>query len=315
MNKIKILTEAGKGIGFGHLTRCTAIFEQLLTQGYNVDFEVFLKDISFKDDRFKSNEWLKSPKNELFDGVKVVLIDSYLVSEEWLRSAKDMGIQLVQIDDFNRILYPVDLIINPNVFADDLDYSNQNALCIGGADYVIIRAPFRNATIKAVEKNPPTLLITIGGSDYRNLLPKLTKWAMKTNLYNVRVVSPGDSLHDIECKVVLQYLNAEEMANEINNADVVISACGQTLHELSSLRKPTIGVCLDDDQVPNHTYYNRVGFLEGNLLWDQVDLESKISNELVRLTSYDERLKIVNKESIINPYGVEKVTEKIIELI
>ena len=312
MSRIKIFTEAGKGIGFGHFTRCSAIWEQLLEDGEEVSLHVYLRDIVIDQPEINSLNWSNSEVAALINPEDIVIVDSYLVSNTWLKSAKDISRKLVHLDDYNRTFYPVDLIVNPNVFAQELDYSNQSAEWIGGPEYVIIRSAFRDPKIKVPSSGKKTILITVGGSDYRDMLPKLSKWAIESGDVKVRVVVPNEQSKIAAEATTLPILSAEEMASEMLNADVIISACGQTLHELAALNRPVIGICLDEDQVPNHHFYNRIGFIRGNLWWNDYGLEIKVKQELGRLESEVERTKLSAMSPIINPYGVKNVVSAIL---
>jgi len=310
---IKVFTEAGKGIGFGHLTRCSALVEQLKLQGKEVELIVYLNQCEINYSKFTKLDWLTKSPEELLTVGTIAVFDSYLVTKDWLNRAKALDCKLIHIDDYNRIVYPVDLIINPNVFAQDIDYSNQNAKFVGGADYVVIRAPFRNIKQEVRETNYLKLFITLGGSDYRGMLPKLAKWAQDFKHYKIRLVAPEESNICIPGLEVLPLLSAEEMVNEMKSADVVISACGQTLHELASINKPTIGICLDKDQVPNHKFYNDVGFIRGDLWWNQEGLQKNIEAELTRFSSYRERKKVADRLKELNPNGVVNVANAVLE--
>ena len=276
-------------------------------------FCVFLKELPLRSEDFEELDWLTEPQEVLLHSADIVLVDSYLVSGEWLATARKHVQKLVQIDDFNRIVYPVDLIINPNIFAGDIDYSSQKATCVGGPDFVILRKSFRTGVEKPTEKEQTTVLITVGGSDYRGLLPKLTDWALAAGNFEVRVVIPHEAYAVAEEAHVLPLLNEAEMLREMNYADIVISACGQTLHELAALRKVVIGICLDVDQEPNHAFYNKAGFISGMLWWDQPNLEECVKNQLVNLGSPSTRLERARQSPPINVQGVAKVAEAILK--
>lgn len=314
MKSVIILTEAGKGIGFGHLTRCSALAEQLKVEGEDTELIVHLKQFDLTHSKFTQLDWLSQSPEKLLAGAAIAVFDSYLVTEDWLRKARTLDCKLVHIDDYNRIRYPVDLIINPNMFAHDLDYSNQDARWVGGSDYVMIRAPFREGNVEIRETNNLCLFITMGGSDYRNMLPKLAKWAQNHRQYDIRIVSPDRTKIRIPGITVLPLLSAEEMSDEMRRADVVISASGQTLNELAYLRKPTIGICVDEDQEPNHHFYNQVGFIRGNLVWNHDDLKKKVERELSRLSNVDERKKACQQFVRISPNGVKNIAETIMSI-
>lgn len=315
MNRVLILTEAGKGIGFGHLTRCKALRDELVLQGHLVDLVIYLKEFKIEKPDFIESNWLAFAATDMIGDSDIVILDSYLVTQEWLCEAAKSDCLVVQIDDYNRMQYPVDLIINPNVFAHNLDYSNQIARWIGGTDYVIIRAPFRNVNIEVRNSSRLNLFITIGGSDFRKMLCQLAKWAANHDNYDIRLVAPDGAEVNVQGVKVLPLLQAEEMVEEMKRADVVISGCGQTLHELAALKKPTIGICLDKDQEPNHKFYNETGFIHGNLLWNQDDLQQKIKDELTRLANFTERQKASRIHNGINTNGTFNVVKAIIESI
>src|SRR6056297_1869089 len=81
--KVFIITEGGKNIGFGHITRCLSLYQafqereilpEFIINGDN-NIEYLLKDIDFQ-----IFNWLDR-KNKLFEIVKnadIAIIDSYL---------------------------------------------------------------------------------------------------------------------------------------------------------------------------------------------------------------------------------------------
>jgi spore coat polysaccharide biosynthesis predicted glycosyltransferase SpsG len=67
------------------------------------------------------------------------------------------------------------------------------------------------------------------------------------------------------------------------SSDLVISACGQTLHELACLGTPFIGILTGDDQRYNQAYYIENGVLGGLIRFDDADFEEKIRIQLEEL--------------------------------
>jgi spore coat polysaccharide biosynthesis predicted glycosyltransferase SpsG len=310
-----ILTEAGNKIGFGHLTRCQALYKQLKKKSYNVDFFVSLNDVIIENSFFDIVDWLDLQPFFFIDKYSVLIIDSYIVSESWLSGFKDKNIVVVHIDDYNRITYPVNLILNPNVYGNSIDYKNQTAKFIGGPDYLILRDPFRHGEVKSNYKGTPRLLITLGGSDYRNMLPRLIDWSTDLNLFKISVIAPEGLELSSKGVRVLPLLDANLMANEIINSEVIISACGQTLHEIASINRSTIGIGIDIDQIPNHKFYNSMNFINRNLWWNQKDLEEEVKNELIRLANSSNRDEELKKSFKINKGGVKNVVNEIIKLL
>jgi spore coat polysaccharide biosynthesis predicted glycosyltransferase SpsG len=270
------LTGAGAEIGFGHLTRCNALAEALEQNGILVS--KFLLDNNFQPDAgWSVLPWIEEPASVLqrVSEATVVIIDSYLAEASHYNFFKKKGLKVVAIDDFNRIPYPVDLIINPNVFIEDMDYANQTAPVIGGKAYVVLRKPFRQPPEdNFVPAKPERVLVTLGGSIYEGLLLAiLNALSLLPELKLVAIVPDKSFGPDERISVtVLEKQDEKGMRKEIIEADIVISACGQTLHELAALGKPTVGICLGIDQIPNRNYYLKEGFLDTQIDWDQPDL-------------------------------------------
>ena len=59
MNKMLILTEAGKNIGLGHYTRCTALCDAIEGNGDEAYMMVFLNDFEIEKDKIIKANWLQ----------------------------------------------------------------------------------------------------------------------------------------------------------------------------------------------------------------------------------------------------------------
>jgi spore coat polysaccharide biosynthesis predicted glycosyltransferase SpsG len=268
-------------------------------------------NINSRSKGFFYEDWKKfNPKNYVNKN-DLIIVDSYLVDSLWLNKIEGT---VVCLDDYNRIIYPVDLVINPNIFGSDIDYSNQKAKVVGGKKYVILRSPFRAGMVDFINKIKPTLLITLGGSDYRNLNEKLIKICSNIKMYNIRVIAPSGLKNSFKEIVEIPYVNDEEMADEIINSDVIISACGQTLHEIASVNRPVIGILIDNDQVLNQKYYLNINFLKQKIFWDDDELEKLVSDELVRLSLKSERTKHFSQLNEFTFNGVDNILKEVLEL-
>jgi len=282
MNNITILTEAGKKIGFGHYTRCSSLYQALMKAGDHVRFIMYENEYAINDPNIQSLNWIKSIDSLYsIETTDIAIIDSYLADENTYTQLAKRFYKVVAIDDYNRMSYPVDVLINPNVFFEEINYSNQTAICLGGKDYVILRQEFTQVKPQVIENGKlKNILITVGGSDFRNLLPKLISICEHQEGTNITVIDPESKVTIQQRVKVLPTQSAAQMVHEMKRADVVISACGQTLHELVALQKPTIGICLDIDQVPNQSFYTKHGFLSSTIQWNDKNIDNKIADQL-----------------------------------
>ncbi len=82
---IFILTEGGKDIGFGHITRCVSMYQAFEFKSFNptliVNGDENIKSI-LQNINHEIFDWIKN-KNQLFEKIKnsdIVIIDSYLAN-------------------------------------------------------------------------------------------------------------------------------------------------------------------------------------------------------------------------------------------
>lgn len=320
MNNLLLLTEAGENIGFGHLSRCSSIYQ--FVKDKNITSELLLDCFgeTLSSGNFTSMHWLQDigKLKEYINRFKNVLIDSYKISEEDLNWCITHFENVYIIDDYGRLSFGnVKLIINPNIFGSNISYKSKS---VGGADYVILREAFRKCSDKSVIKTEiSSILITVGGSDYRHLLPKLVESFKKLN-YHFNIICGNDTYSKELSKnfgsltnfTFHGFLNDVEMRDLLLRSDIAVSAGGQTLHELAFLGVPTIAICIDKDQEPNINSYFKAGFLDAVLFWNQPDLSETITDKLQKFT-YPIRQNYFNiGTGLINGNGVFNIYKSLI---
>ena len=119
MMKVHIFTEGGKKNGFGHISRCSALYEEILSRGIQVDFIVagdvqkisFLDEIKIINDNWLDKEYLvnRISKNDY------VIIDSYEAEKEIYDLISNLSRKALYIDDTGRLQYPKGIIVNPSI--------------------------------------------------------------------------------------------------------------------------------------------------------------------------------------------------------
>ncbi|MBL4898716.1 MAG: hypothetical protein JKX76_03595 [Colwellia sp.] len=173
---------------------------------------------------------------------------------------------------------------------------------------MILRPEFRNeAQLNESNATIENILITIGGSDFRQILPSIIESCLAAEIANIKVIAPTDAgkFQQDSRITVLPLRNAASMYTLMLEADVVISACGQTLHELSVIGRPIVGICLDIDQRPNQEYYLKEEVLQLDIKWDDADLKEKTRKNIDMLQSQEVRHSIIQKaQSLVNKDGV-----------
>jgi UDP-2,4-diacetamido-2,4,6-trideoxy-beta-L-altropyranose hydrolase len=318
---ILFLTEAGDGIGFGHYMRCQALLKGFKQNGAEARMVLKVQGIHHFDNA-EQYDWIAGKNSVLkyADHYEYLFIDSYLASETDYLFFSTYFSRLVVMDDYERLAYRgVDLIINPNIYGSDLSYTKSKAQRVGGKDYIILRKAFQKARQKCnPSKQIQKVLITLGGSDIRNLIPALIELVSSRGL-EVTVVAGNDeyrkklnTVYSSKVAEIISFADADTMLTKMLECDICISACGQTLHELAYLGVPAIGICIGDDQILNMKKYCELGFLSQEIYWDQSDLEVKILDSISFLKIQEQRIKVSRKGiSIVGSHGIKNIFDKI----
>lgn len=307
-----ILTEAGNQIGLGHYKRCCSLKQEILKQNKSCELILYYKGkLNLEIESDIVLDW-KTEKNLLIKKakkIKTVIIDSYLALKSFYEFCITTFHSVVVIDDYDRIEYgPIDLLLNPNPYFDNFSYHNQKAKKIkGGKDYVIISPPFQNLHLEKLPINFDTnkIVVFLGGSDYRNLLPIVLSSLNELKENNIDVIVGNiEDKQKIEKEFisldVRVNLSSEEMFSTFNSARLVISGCGQTLHELAVMCKPTLGICIDIDQGLNQKFYMDNGFLKTKISYETI---GNIKQEIKKTLKSSAKI----EKSVISNNGVRNI--------
>ncbi|MDD5292056.1 MAG: UDP-2,4-diacetamido-2,4,6-trideoxy-beta-L-altropyranose hydrolase [Candidatus Omnitrophica bacterium] len=308
--KAVILTEGSKDIGFGHITRCLALYEAFKDKNVQPVF-IINGDSSIKyllrEKKYQLFNWLKE-KNKLFNILReagIVVIDSYLASRDLYNKISEIipsGI-LAMVDDYNRIKYPEGIVINPSIYMDRLNYPQKEGMVyLLGKDYVILRKAFQKIPVKRINKKARDVLIMFGGINHSALMHKIIDYLEKIFDFNFYVVEP-----------MKNRLSARRVLNLMLNADICISGGGQTTHELARVGVPTIGVCFAKNQRRNLKGWQENGFIEYAGWHNDNNVVVKIKNAIEKLMPYAERVRRNNiGRKFVDGKGSQRIIHKLL---
>ena len=179
--KVFILTEGGKDIGLGHITRCTSLYQAFEEIGIPLQLIVngdqTVQDL-LKDKNCKVFDWLND-RETLFvtvENADIVFIDSYVADHDLYEKISNMVKTAVCFDDDIRLNYPRGFVLNGAVFAEQMPYpKRKDVTYLLGARYAPLRKVFWDVPARPIGDNLETILITFGGADIHNLTPKVLK--------------------------------------------------------------------------------------------------------------------------------------------
>ncbi len=272
-----ILTEGGKNIGFGHITRCTAIYQALQERAVQPTF-IINCDESVRQ-QFKggvssiSFNWLNDIER-LFLCIRdadIVFVDSYLADYDLYEKISSVAKTGVYFDDDIRIEYPTGFVVNGVVFAERMPYPERSDIrYLLGTWYTPLKKEFWDVPEKPIRPILETAMITFGGADICNLTPKVLELLQDAypRLSKKVIVGSGfqntveiERLKDKRTELIY-CPDAAEMKKVMLESDIAISAGGQTLYELARVGVPTIVVAVADNQSVNIRGWQEAGFAE-----------------------------------------------------
>lgn len=324
--KVFIITEGGKDIGFGHITRCLSLYQAFEERGIkpkfiingNNDIEYLLKKVNYQ-----IFNWL-GERNKLLAILKdadIAIIDSYLADISVYNILSDLVKLSVYIDDNKRLDYPNGIVLNGNIHAEKLNYPKRDGITYFlGTKYTPLRKEFWEVPENKIKEKIESIMVTFGGDDAKNITPKILKLLSKNYSNLKKTIIIGNAFKNIdEIKKesdkntnLIYYPDAEKMKETMLKSDIAISACGQTLNELARVGVPTIGVCIAENQLESVKEWKRLGFLKYAGWNKENDFIKKIKNSL----KYLEDIKVREGKSAIGREFVDgKGSFRIIKIL
>lgn len=269
---IWIRVDGNHEIGMGHIMRCLSVAEAMQQLGQDVCFvvadECAAELLKQKQQRYfvlhteynQMESEIEILKQLIFSNKPdVLVVDSYSVTSQYFEQIKDL-VKLVYIDDLGDVSYPVELLINYNVYASEEMYS-RGKYHIGkillGARYVPLRNEFRTKG-KTVEREVNDVFVSTGGSDKYNMAGIMLDFFMQDETLkklNYHVICGNFNVHEAELRQKAEkhpsiyiHKNVSNMADIMKSCDLAIAAAGSTLYELAALSIPSIVFSFADNQ-------------------------------------------------------------------
>lgn len=330
---IYIRVDGNGQIGMGHVMRCIAIAHEIKKLGEELTFVLAgeepmskIKEEGFScvamqtDYRNMEEEWCKL--DSLLPQGGKVLLDSYFATKEYMEKLSSKC-KVIYIDDMNKFEYPVDCIVNGNIYGEEEVYTASKVL--GGCKYSPLRHEFSEAR---ENRKPEYLLLTTGSSDPYSITLQIVQGIIKSELlmkmplkvvcgrYNQdyeEVVKICENHSNIE---VLQ--NVPDMWNVMSKAMVAITAGGTTMNELSCMGVPMICFSFVDNQEQiTSTYYTKgYVYFAGDYLVQKESMIPTLCKALEELVTDEELRENYSKKQrmLVDGLGSKRIAEEILKL-
>jgi UDP-2,4-diacetamido-2,4,6-trideoxy-beta-L-altropyranose hydrolase len=267
IRRLVLAAEASAATGLGHFVRCCALGDAAQRRGWGVTVLLRPDAVQWARTQVAARGWtLASGDLDPSDLGRVVrqsdsmdqtalVIDSYLVDENTISRMRDGCGRLVVVDDVADRLLDADVVVNQNLGAADLPVRlGAGTVLLAGPTYALLRPEFpalRPAAldgVNALPEVPGRILVMMGGTDPTGSAPTVARACLTAfPMASVAVVLPGRAgVRTVGRLTELPRL--EHVAQHMMEADLVVTATGSTIWELSCLARPVAALEMASNQ-------------------------------------------------------------------
>lgn len=338
---IWIRADANSEIGTGHVMRCLSVADSLremgcevcflladdngaaLAEAHGQEYVILHTDFRRMEEELPALEQLAGKQQPDW-----CLIDSYFVTAEYLKQVRKLC-KTAYMDDKFTFIYPVDAVINYNIYGDLLPYEERygktDTRFLLGTSYAPLRKEFRRRDSFLVRETVREVLITTGGSDKYNLAGQLLKAALSKR-------ETADFVYHVVCGVFNQNLpmlqemaagnsricihqNVTDMKALMQSCDVAITAGGSTMYELCAVGVPILCFSFVDNQERIVQTFADKGLVRygGNYLTEGEELANHIVQNLISLAENREAREAYSRtqQELVDGYGAERIARSL----
>lgn len=311
--KIGFIVHGSPHIGMGHIMRTLSLAMELRDRGAQVfyfskyaqglgevvrqGFETVrmpareMQGIGFRygetDELQEDLEFIRTVLGE--KQTDALIVDSYNVSKEFFICLKRLTKCLVYIDDLNRFLYPVDILVNGTVLTERMDYrvEHPGERLLLGLKYNLVRKEFCQKPARAIKPMVQDILITTGSSDPFDMTGKflgffenkITEAAFIKRLCFHVIVGGGFCKENQKgwdkrgVLNILSYENQSDLSTVMHQCDLAISSGGSTLYELAACGIPCLTFSYAENQVMQVQLMEEYGVVRNLGAYQEIEME------------------------------------------
>jgi UDP-2,4-diacetamido-2,4,6-trideoxy-beta-L-altropyranose hydrolase len=327
--------DVGAGVGLGHFQRCLAVAGALQERGAAATFlcppdgfaQARLAEAGIPVRELAAEPGGAADLDSLLEAAEAtradtVVIDSYRVDADYLHGARAAG-PLVVIDDLAAFEFSCDLVVNAGIVAPELPYGGA-ATRLLGPRFAMLRRELWDGTPATVRDRPRRVLVTVGGDDAGYVLPSLVRAVTRTANLEASVALGPFATPTAELTETIEgaagraslVVGAASLLPLQRDADLAVSAGGQTLYELLRLGVPTIALHTADNQAPAVERLAEEGIVRGGLAARAPAPYEKVTDLLEHLAA-DRQAREALAEAgprLVDGGGARRVAAAILEL-
>ncbi|MET0426031.1 MAG: spore coat protein [Actinoplanes sp.] len=331
MTIVGIRCDAGPRTGVGHLVRCVALAEELVSRGVGVRFLSDLGGLDWAEAQLTQRglPWHPPPFDEVglvaaADrlGLDALVVDSYTLPPQHSAAVRRSGRTVLAIVDGDPRGQTADIYVDQNLDAAIL--ADDDTIGLAGLDYALLRSSVRqlrplHAPVHASPRTPKVVAF-FGGTDAFRAAPQIAALLARTGVaFDATVVAADESLRRELLAVPAGpgqrfevIAPTDELPKLLAGADLAVSASGTSTWELLCLGLASALVWVVDNQIQGYERTIANGYAAGlGRLGGPDEQAIAVLREL--LTSPGSRTALATRAwSAVDGLGVERVADALL---
>jgi len=219
-------------------------------------------------------------ENDLKDAVtlasrqqcRVVVVDSDHEGAHYLQELRRAGLFVCAIEDFAPHPFPCQLVVNGDAHARQVSYQSTSGdtRWLLGPEYSLLRPEFWHVAPRMVRGEVRNILVMLGGADPYNLMPSILEAVdrLPGSFTLTAVIGPFFE-HRAEVESAVQraghparVIHSPDAVRDLMvEADLAVSAGGQTLYELARVGCPAVSIQISANQEGQSQVFHDAGFI------------------------------------------------------
>jgi len=259
-------------------------------------------------------------------GCASVVVDSYAVGEAYLAGLRERGLFVTAIDDLAAFPFPCQLVVNGCAHAKTLPYtsSTTDTEFLLGAEYVLLRPEFWSLPKRTPRPSVESVLLCLGGADPQDLMPALLGILddLPGNFSVTSVIGPFFENRPLvrsaaeNCRRTVRLADSPLSLRDLMlEADMAVSAGGQTPYELAATGTPAVAVQVADNQAGSLAALAGLGVLRHASLAMEGDPLGELRVCVGELLRSDEARSEMSRRGrkVVDGRGAPRVAERLLQ--
>ncbi len=251
MTRASFLIDTGPTVGLGHLSRSLILLEAMERQG--VACRLYCTDPAAAQSLGRAAE--PTPPLADLPRADLIVCDSYRLGPADYAALRSRARLLAALDDTGDRPLPVDVVINHNLYAPQLDYGQVSAgKTLLGPDYALVDEPVMAAARQHAAKTPDNaIVVSFGGTDDGTIAARVARELLPRTDARIDIIvaasrTPSPALRDLPRQVVAHH--GPDVPSLLARARLYLGAAGMMSFEAFAIGLNLVVVPIADNQRP-----------------------------------------------------------------